>query len=73
MTSNRINGQYTFSYLSMVHVKAVILRRGASYSKRAIRIAHHEFTADEMWALYREERDVHMKVRFYVIAPMLEG
>jgi transposase len=54
-------------------VKTVKFRRDVSHSMRAIRITHNEFTADEIWALYRKEHDGRMKERYHVIALMLEG
>jgi len=45
-------------------VKTVKFRRDASHFMRVVHITHDEFTADEMWALYRKEHDGRTKRRF---------
>jgi putative transposase len=40
---------------------------------KPIEITRTEYMADEMWTLYKKERDGRMKERYHAIAMMLEG
>lgn len=40
---------------------------------KAIKITRDDYTADEMWELYKKEKDGRMKERFQAIALMIEG
>jgi len=40
---------------------------------KTTKITREDYTADEMWTLYKKERDGRMKERYHAVALMLEG